>query len=303
MLAPTLPLELNRALLAGYGCNEQGPYLIVDQLDAVPWQRHALALRGRVCTLEFGTARHCTGRYDLDSGQSSTCPALAACLEPELEQCPACFSATGFNPAFYHAARVSPQQRRRNRQPHVVYLVSFGVGTLKVGITHAPRRLSRLLEQGARIGAVIASFEDADRARELEETIARSFDVAEAVRATRKRQLLAAPFSASAARLELARVIEQIARMRPEVDRHPEILELDRHYVDAHGFDGALTDLSETDPPRISGRCLGMIGDILIMSEDSRRFILSIGNLLGRELRLRPQAAQNHFTGQLGLPF
>jgi hypothetical protein len=303
MLASTLPLELTRALLAGYGCNEQGPYLIVDQLDAVPWQRHAFGVRGRVCTLEFGAQRHCTGRYDLETGQSSTCPVLAACLDTELEQCSACFAATGFNPAFYHAARISPQQRRRNRQPHVVYLASFGAGTLKVGITHAPRRLSRLLEQGARLGAVIASFEDADRARELEETIARSFDVAEAVRATRKRQLLATPFSANAARLELARMIEQIARLRPEVDRHPEILELDRHYADARSFEGTLTDLSETEPPRISGRCLGMIGDILLMAEDSRRFILSIGNLLGREVRLRPQAGQNHFTGQLGLPF
>jgi uncharacterized protein DUF2797 len=180
MLAPTLPLELTRALLGG----------------------------------EFGAEPHCTGRYDLETGPSSTCRELAGGMDAESEQCGACFTATGFNPAFYRAARVSPQQRRRSRQPHVVCLASFGVGTFEVGITHAPRRLSRLLEQGARVGAVIASFEDA-----------------ETVRATRKRQLLAT------------------------------------------------------------------------MAEDSRRFTLSIGSLLGREVRLQPQAGENHFTDQLELRF
>jgi uncharacterized protein DUF2797 len=302
MLAASEVVSLDRCVLAGYGCSERGPYLVLDGLDHVPWKRQHIAVRGRTFTLEASAERHCTGRYDLSSGEASACPIRSTPLD-NADQCSACFSATGFNPAFYHAAHVSSQQRRRNRQPHVVYLASFGVGTLKVGITHAPRRLSRLLEQGARLGAVIASFEDADRARELEAMIASNFEVSESVRAARKRHLLGAPFAPHVARLELARMIESIAQASPDVDPHPELLELDRHYADPDSFAGALTDLSDTDPAGISGRCLGMIGDILLVAEGTQRFMLSVGGLVSRRVRLGREARANHFVGQLGLPF
>ena len=109
-------------------------------------------------------------------------------------------------------------QRRRNRLPHIVYLASFGAGALKVGMTLEARGLSRLLEQGARLGAVIARCEDADRARELEEYVARQHDVAESVRSSRKRQLLGAPLAEAAARAELEAKIAVLARERPEVN-------------------------------------------------------------------------------------
>jgi hypothetical protein len=296
--------HIDPGLLAGYGCSEQGPYLVLDRIDATPWARERFAVRNRTFTLETSSGRYCTGRHDLATGESLPCPVRSAPSDPDLEQCSACYVATGFNPAFYHAAQVSPQQRRRNRQPHVVYLVSFGAGGLKVGMTFAPRRLSRLLEQGARLGAVIASFETADQARELEANIASSCDVAEVVRAARKRHLLGAPFSMNAARLDLAHKIESIHELWPEVvEPHPEILELDRHYAAPGSFDKPLTDLSESEPLGISGHCLGMIGDVVVMAQGTQRFMLSVGLMLGRQVRLSPLERPNHFVGQLGLPF
>lgn len=292
-----------RGLLAGYGCTERGPYLVVDELETDAWLRRRLAVRERTFTLEALDERYCTGRHDLLTGQSSPCPLRAALADDGLEQCSACFTATGFNPAFYNAAQLSPQQQRRNRQPHSVYLAYFGGGAVKVGMTHAARGLSRLLEQGARLGAVIARLEDADRARELEAYVATSFDVAESVRASRKRHLLGAPFSVSAARAELARKIESIAAMRSDVEPRPEIVELDRFYTGAHRVEGTATDLSDAEPFAISGRCLGMVGDILLVEQGKQRFMLSMGQLLGRRVRVTATERPNRFVGQLGFAF
>jgi hypothetical protein len=293
----------DQTLLSGYGCDAQGPFLLIDPLGSQPGQRQLVRVRGSVFTFTCCEERHCVGRHDLETGRSMPCPQRVAFGATAHDQCTDCFVATGFNPAFYNAPRISDQQRRRNLEPHIVYVVSFGVGALKVGMAHAPRRLSRLLEQGARLGAVIAELPDADRARELEASIARDFDVSEFVRATRKRQLLAAPLSLRTAREQLEHMLARIAERHPEV-AHPEpIQELDSHYFGGERLPSTLTDLSETLPHSISGRCVGMIGDVLVVAQRDQRFMLSIGDSVGHRVRLEPHERENRFVGQLGLPF
>ncbi len=292
-----------QTLLAGYGCGERGPYLVLDSVDGQPWQRQLVFIRERTFTLTRREERHCVGRHDLETGRGMPCPERATFGPVPREQCSECFLATGFNPAFYHAARVSQQQRRRNLEPHVVYLVSFGAGSLKVGMAHAPRRLSRLLEQGARLGAVIGTLPNADAARELEASIVRGFDVSELVRTTRKRQLLAVPLSLPAARQELADMIARIAERHPEAADPEPIQELDAHYFGAERLPSSLTDLSATEPHAISGRCIGMIGDVIISAQGEQRFMLSIGESVGHLIRVETRERANRFIGQLGLPF
>lgn len=293
----------SHTLLAGYGCDERGPFLLIDPLGNEGWERQLVRLHGSVFTFTRLDERHCVGRHDLGTGRSTPCPGRVAFGASPHEQCTDCFVATGFNPAFYHAPRVSEQQRRRNLESHVVYVVSFGVGALKVGMTYAPRRLSRLLEQGARLGAIVAELPNADRARELEASIARDDDVAEFVRAARKRHLLAAPLSLSAARAELAHAIARIAEQHPEAAQPGPIQELDGHYFGGERIPSSLTDLSETLPHSISGRCLGMIGDVLITAQREKYFMLSIGDSVGHRVRLEAYERENRFIGQLGLPF
>lgn len=293
----------DQTLLSGYGCDAQGPFLVIDPLGSERGQRQLIRVRGSVLTFTCCEERHCVGRHDLETGRSVPCPQRVAFGGTAHEQCTDCFVATGFNPAFYNAPRISAQQRRRNLEPHIVYVVSFGVGALKVGMAHAPRRLSRLLEQGARLGAVIAELPDADRARELEASIAREFDVSEFVRATRKRQLLTAPLSLRTAREQLGHMLTRIAERHPEA-AHPEpIQELDSHYFGGERLPSTLTDLSETLPHSISGRCVGMIGDVLVVAQRDQRFMLSIGDSVGHRVRLEPHERENRFVGQLGLPF
>jgi hypothetical protein len=276
---------------------------VLDDRRCSPWRRGRFAVRGARFTVQASGGRHCTGRHDLATGQSQPCPEGAS-LEPEQpEQCTRCWRATGFNPAFYHALDVSPQQERRNLEPHVVYLAHFGCSTIKVGMTHERRGIARLLEQGARAGVVLQRFEDAHRARALEEAIARELGVLETVRAARKRHLLGAPFALATAERELEEQIERVRELGAEIAQSPEVQCFDRFYGGPALFAHALTDLSETEPLAISGTCQGMIGDVLVMQQGNRHYMLSLGNLVSQRVRLSASEQPNRLMGQLGLPF
>jgi hypothetical protein len=292
----------DQLLLAGHGYGERGPFLVVDDLRRAPWQRRVFFVRDHTFTFRRCEERHCVGHHDLEAGRSAPCPQRAS-LGTAYEQCSDCFVATGFNPAFYNTPRISHQQRQRNLEPHVVYLVSFGPGALKVGMTHAPRRLARLLEQGARLGSIVAELPDADRARALEASIASEFDASEFVRTARKRQLLGVPLSIAAARAELAATLARIVERHPDVARPEPILELDDHYLGARRLPSSLTDLSETEPHSISGRCIGMIGDVVVTAQGDRHYMLSIGESIGHRVSIEGRECENRFVGQLGLPF
>jgi uncharacterized protein DUF2797 len=295
--------ETEDGLLAGYGCDRDGGYLVLDDRGHAPWQRRRLPVKDARFTLQSIGGRFCTGRYDLGNGQSSPCPDAAALTPEQPEQCARCWRATGFNPAFYFALEVSPQQERRNQEPHLVYLAHFGCNTLKVGITHERRGIQRMLEQGARAGAVIARFENAHRARALEEAIARQLGVPEAIRPARKRHLLGAPFSREQARGELEQLVERVRDLDPELAQSPEVHDFDPYYGGSALFERTLTDLSETEPLAISGICLGMIGDVLVMGQGNSRYMLSVGALVSRRVRLTRELQPNRVMGQLGLPF
>jgi len=281
--------ELDQALLAAYGCDSAGGYLVVDDLSHPGWQRSRFFVLGAALTLEARPERFCTGRFDLASGKSEPCPDRTELRGEAFEQCFACRRATGFNPAFYNAEELSPQQQLRNLEPHLVYLAHFGGATLKVGMTHARRGIHRLLEQGARMGVLLVRFNDAYRARALEERIARDLDILEAVRPARKRHLLGAPFSPDAVRAELLTRVEQIRVLEPGIELRPELLELDGYYGGSGLFERSFTDLTETEPLAISGRCVGMIGDVLLTEQAGQRFMLSLRGVLARRVRIAPR--------------
>jgi len=288
----------------GYGCDRtRGGYLIIDEMQEERWTRRSFPVQGAHFSLRAQSPRYCTGRCDLASGRSQPCPDRTALPDATFEQCSPCRRATGFNPAFYFATEISPQQEQRNREPHLVYLAHFGGDTLKVGMTHARRGIDRLLEQGARLGALLGRFTDAYRARALEEHVARALGAAETVRATRKRHLLGSPFSARLAREQLEAMIARIRLLEPELALSPELVELDGYYGGPELFEHPYTDLSEAQPPVISGRCLGMIGDVLVFAQGGRRFLLSVGALVAQQVQLSAQEQPNRVVGQQTLPF
>jgi len=72
-----------------------------------------------------------------------------------------------------------------------------------------------------------------------------------------------------------------IRLLEPELPLSPELVELDSYYGGAELFEHPYTDLSEAQPPVMSGRCLGMIGDVLVFVQGGRRFSVERGRAGG----------------------
>jgi hypothetical protein len=153
------------------------------------------------------------------------------------------------------------------------------------------------------MGLLLARFDDAHQARALEERIARELGVAETVRSARKRHLLGAPFVPATVRSELLAVAERVRSSDPSLPLQPELVELDRYYGGSALFANTLTDLSETSPLAISGRCVGMIGDVLIALQEGRHYMLSVADLVCRRVRLSAREQPNRVLGQMRLLF
>lgn len=144
-----------------------GPYLLLNAIESSKQIRYPLW--GKTISLFRTDRRFCIGRFDLRTFESSVCPLKIEFLPSEKDNmCPACREATGFNPSFYYADSISPQQREYNQTPHFVYMAYFSPDHVKAGISSETRGIERLLEQGARSACIVGRFSNADEARILE---------------------------------------------------------------------------------------------------------------------------------------
>jgi hypothetical protein len=253
--------------------------------------------RGLTFTLDFDTAkRFCTGWHNLATSQSFPCPDAAE-LPKDYSQCRHCQRKTGFNPAFYHADSVSPQQQERNQQPHSLYLAHFGTGVVKVGITWAERGIARLLEQGARSAVIIKTYPSADVARQYEAKIAALPGLRETVKLTTKYSLATRNYDRQAGTEELLAAQQKVADtlgVTPD-DNLP--LSLDDYYFGEHTF--TPTSAINLQPiTGISGRCIGMLGSLLVMQQDNQQYFLPLTSLLGHRVRLSYDEVPNQHAPQ-----
>jgi len=295
-------------LLSGYGFDEQhGPYFVLDDLAGGQTRRTRVYVRNAPLTLSATEQRYCTGSFDLDSYEASPCPEQAQ-VKADLETCFSCFRRTGFNPSFYNVPKdtISAQQLAYNERPHVVYLAYFAEGCVKVGISSQDRMFSRWRGQGARLATRLVSAEDAYAAREIEERVAREGGLPEALRGSRKRQLLNLPLDVASATNTLEVTRQRLAR---ELDIHcaeASIHDLTRDYLGSHGLDLPVTDVSDEASPNISGTGIGMVGDVLLVEESRRQYMLSLKDLIGRVISVEATVRPNRrrpTAGQLGFNF
>lgn len=273
----------------GYGQQHQPQLsLLADDADSFIH----LDPRDKTFTLQFDTSRrYCTGWHDLETAESYPCPDHAA-LPEQYEQCRHCQLKTGFNPAFYNASSVSKQQQARNQLPHLMYLAHFGPGIVKVGITWAERGIKRLLDQGARSGLIIKVYPSADIARQYEARSARLPGILETLQLRQKYQYLIRPYDAPKGAEELLAARERLVREAGVAPEDSQPLPLDPYFLD-HNVLTPQNLLDVTKNNAISGRCLGMIGSVLISEQDGLQYSLPLGKLTGYTCTLSYNEVQN----------
>ena len=271
--------EGHTTVLSGYGYGQHGPYLRFNDIDSST--QLEMPVLGKTFSLEVQPKRYCVGRFDLRTFKSSVCPLKVELLPDEKDtMCPACKEATGFNPSFYYANTVSPQQREYNKTPHFVYLAYFSPKHVKAGISSESRGKDRLLEQGARAAVVVGRFENADDARVLEAALCRQDGIYETMRASQKAHLLAEePFSPDLAYGVLHSTLERLEMV--EELMHIGFLPENPEDLSVYYFGTASPDVSQLQLPEdasnvIAGECMGMVGSLLVMKQGEFGYVFNI---------------------------
>ena len=232
---------------------------------------------GTTLSLRFDLSeRFCTGWHDMTTGENHSCPENAR-TDKKYSVCPACQRRTGFNPAFYHAATISPQQEARNAEPHHLYLAYMGEGHIKVGISWHGRGVKRLLDQGTRAGLILDTFPTALIARQYEAKIARLEHMHETTATRTKLALLNKPFNAQHAAEQLLANRNRIENEVSMSAANNEVLLLDTHY----GNVATVRDITPAATPEISGLVEAVVGDILLTLYDDRYLALPLKQYIG----------------------
>lgn len=259
----------HEVILAGFGYADDGPHLVLNDVTAS--KRYLFPVLGRTFSLKRLPKRYCTGPFDLKTFEARCCPNKTELLEDQKEnQCPACIEETGFNPSFYFANTISPQQRAYNLTPHFVYMAYFAPGFVKVGISSETRGVERLLEQGARCAAVIGRFENADAARELEAAMCANEDIYETMRASKKRDLLVGvPYDFA----------EGEQTLRQTAEKHGVEMLMGPFDLSPYYFGGPSPAVDELTVPEdapddvCAGTCVGMVGADLVFRQGEMNFV------------------------------
>jgi hypothetical protein len=272
---------------------EAGSYLLAS-VGFSPQEKPVLTLQrngefthfeplGTNLTLRFDTSeRFCVGWRDITKGEIFSCPDTHS-VEAKYEQCSACQQRTGFNPAFYNANSVSSQQEARNQEPHMLYLARFGSSVIKVGISHAKRGISRLLEQGARDALILDTFPTAHIARQYEAKIAAMPGIIETLQLRKKQTLLEATYDHTEGERELLETKQHTEEALKVTFAGSSVANLDPLF-----FPEGTPDLSESfcssDQKIISGRVIGSLGTLLFCHYKDTPIYLPLKKYIGYQI-------------------
>lgn len=274
--------EVGEYLFTNVGFSrEETPLLSLQRDDAF----FDLLPLGQTLTLRFDKSRRfCVGWRDITKGERFACPDRLT-VKDKYEQCPACQQRTGFNPAFYNTTNVSQQQEARNLQPHILYLAHFGKGIVKVGISHAARGNSRLLEQGARSAIILEEFSSAHIARQYEAKIANIEGIAETLLLQKKISALSQNYDAAAAATELLGIKSMIEQKIGTKFSQSNVLSFDDIYFPS--VKPNLTDAFNcADQNLISGKVIGMLGSLLFCEQQDTPVFLPLKKYVGYKVAL-----------------
>lgn len=274
----------DKYIFSGYAFDNEGPYLILDQLTQAA--RSIKHVRGAVMTLTIDhKEQHCIGRYDILSGIAAPCPRRSIAAEKRLV-CVECNKAIAFNPAYYNRPEaMSEKQRMYNEQPHVVYLALFTHGVVKVGTANVRRVRTRWLEQGARLAVIVCECSNAYSAREMEVGVSELLGVGEAVRGATKRKYINMSLDSQKAHVELEHCASVIAS-KYGLDHSYDIEDLNCEYLGHFDIRSAVMDLTGSARTVVSGRGIGMIGEVLLLEQAQRKYMFSLKSILGRVVQL-----------------
>jgi len=157
------------------------------------------------------------------------------------------------------------------QEQYALYLAGFGEKIVKCGVTRLERFESRMREQGADFGCVIAEFAGPDKIYAAEASVQSRFLFSNAVRISQKLRLL--EFDKGASRENFSEHVELVRNSGAVPDFTPDIIDFSESYP-------RVKHPQETHT--IMGEILGAKGEILLFkSELGRHFAVNMRKKVG----------------------
>ncbi|MCX8196710.1 MAG: DUF2797 domain-containing protein [Candidatus Micrarchaeota archaeon] len=167
--------------------------------------------------------------------------------------------------------------KEAQQEEYCVYLAQFGSQITKCGVTRVQRFLSRMLEQGADFGCIIAKFCGPDLVYAIEEELQARFLFANSVRMSQKLRLFS--FDRQEAKEKLACAIELVRSSGIVPDFDPQIHDFSSYYPKVDFVQQASSVLGEV---------LGAKGEFLVFrSELGKAFAVNMKTQVGHFFELR----------------
>ncbi|MEZ4318731.1 MAG: DUF2797 domain-containing protein [Myxococcota bacterium] len=287
-------------LVQGYGWSEGRPVLRFRTREG--HGRLVERVLGGPLRLGIGP-RRCTGYRE--GRQAKPCPDRA---EASGKQCPACMARDTFRPCMicdgFACPRLVPSARQACQQTHHLYLASFGGPEVKVGTASDPRRTARLVDQGPLYAVRVASG-PGPRIKQLEHVASTKTQAVEGARRSRKLALLRAGTTRDEAAQRVLDVLSDVRAVAgadyddlfhlPEVVRLPPLVDETRAKLRGE------PELPVEEGARVDVHVLGAIGHVALVEEPAGRFLLDLGELVGRLVDPDPPQSQRRSQVQLGL--
>jgi len=160
---------------------------------------------------------------------------------------------------------------KAKQEKYALYIAAFGEKITKCGVTRLERFESRMREQGADFGCVVAQFTGPDEVYHAEAAIQSRFMFSNAVRISQKLRML--EFDRQAASENFASSVELVRNSGALPDFEPRILDFSQFYP-------RVKNAKETHT--IIGEVLGAKGEILLFrSELGRNFAVNMRKQVG----------------------
>ena len=157
------------------------------------------------------------------------------------------------------------------KEEYVLYLAGFGEKIIKCGVTRKERFESRMREQGADFGCIIAQFTGPDKIYAAESSVQSRFMFSNAVRLSQKLRLL--EFDMGAAHENFCEHVELVKNSGAVPDFMPDIR-------DFSGFYPRVKHAEETHT--VIGEILGAKGEILLFKSGlGRHFAVNMRKKVG----------------------
>jgi len=193
----------------------------------------------------------------------------------------------------FDRSNVSEDDLQKISTPHVVYLALFDGNLVKVGVSHAERKVLRQLEQAAHFTLFVAETKDGIEARQIE-TILRRNGIADKIKITQKRDFLFPEISADEGKKVLQNLWDSKRPALANFDKLKKQTLENPEFIDWKEFYGTDT-VRNSDKPyhaieslekdeSISGEILAIKGPFLIIDTGDEIVSICVKDFVGHEI-------------------